>query len=104
MNSLNINSILLNSFLEFNTNYYDGDNNNSFLLDVLTNCIGAFVGFGLSLLIYSHQIKKQKEKEQNEGEQRNKNWLKYYSELIRKNLAVAEKNFKLLDNYIVNQE
>ncbi len=106
--------IVIKSIFNFGDNYVQGDDS-SIVWDILTNCIGAFVGFGLSILIYSHQItkekdkekervEKEKEKERVETAQKDKDLLKYYSELIRKNLSVGNRNLALIDEYIKNQE
>lgn len=95
--------IVIKSIFNFGDNYTQGDDS-SIGWDILTNCIGAFVGFGLSLLIYAHQIKKEKEKEKAENEQKDKDLLKYYSELIRKNLSVGNRNLTLVEEYIEKQE
>lgn len=96
--------VVVKSILSFGDNYFQSGDDSSIGWDIMTNCIGAFVGFGLSILIYSHQIKKEKKKEKTEKEQKDKNLLKYYSELIRKNLSVGNKNLTLIDEYIKNQE
>ncbi|MBI3520148.1 MAG: hypothetical protein HY062_12450 [Bacteroidetes bacterium] len=95
---------VIKSIFNFGDNYSQGSDDSSIGWDILTNCIGAFVGFGLSLLIYAHQIKKEKDKEKAENEQKDKNLLKYYSELIRKNLSVGNRNLTLVEEYIEKQE
>lgn len=95
---------VIKSIFNFGDNYIQSGDDSSIGWDILTNCIGAFVGFGLSLLIYAHQIKKDKEKEKAENEQKDKDLLKYYSELIRKNLSVGNRNIALIEEYVEKQE
>ena len=65
--------VIIKSIFSFDENYFQGGDGNSICWDIMTNCIGAFVGFGLSILIYSHQIKKEKKQDKAEKEQKDKN-------------------------------
>ncbi len=100
---MKITLLVIQSLFGFGNTYYQNESN-SFWSDMFISFFGAFAGFGLSLIFYSHQIKKTKIKETHEKQIRDKNLLRYYNELIRKHLAVAEKNLELLQEYIIAQE
>jgi hypothetical protein len=86
----------------FGDNYFSNQDT-SFWTDVLINCIGAFVGFFLSLTIYRHQIKKDKRKENNHRDETYKGLLRYFSSVIDTFEKDSVQQLKLLEIYIADQ-
>lgn len=78
--------------------------NNEILTDIFVNFLGAFFGFGLSLLIYFHQIKRERSKDASTEKDNMINLLKYYRELIKKFKTTTNENLNLLSTYITKQE
>lgn len=68
--------------------------------DIMTNCIGAFFGFTLSILIFITEQRLQRKKEFALKKEKDLSLLKYYSELIKKNISNAKKNLELLKTFI----
>jgi len=66
--------------------------------------LGAFLGFGFSLVLYYKQIKKDKEKEKNDREQNFKNLLVYYRQLIESVKKASYKQLDFIDSFIQKQE
>lgn len=68
--------------------------------DIMTNCIGAFFGFTLSILIFIAEQRLQRKKELKLKKEKDLSLLKYYSELIKNNIGNAKKNLELLWAFI----
>lgn len=99
--------------------FYTGDNyfqsdSGSFWIDTAVNCIGAFVGFTLSLLIYRHQIKSDKIKEAEQiervkikdKEEKQANYkaqLIYFAAVADTFIKDAKQQLKIMNDYIKEQ-
>lgn len=89
--------------------FYTGDNyfqtdGGSFWVDVAVNCIGAFVGFTLSLLIYRHQIKRDNQKSEEEKQATYKAQLIYFATVAETFVKDAKQQLVLMNEYIEEQK
>jgi hypothetical protein len=88
--------------------FYTGDNyfqtdGGSFWTDLAVNCLGAFVGFTLSLLIYRHQIKRDNRKQEEEKQSTYKAQLVYFAAVAETFIKDAKQQFILMNDYIKEQ-
>lgn len=88
--------------------FYTGDNyfqtdGSSFWTDLAVNCLGAFVGFTLSLLIYRHQIKRDNRKQEEEKQSTYKAQLVYFAAVAETLIKDAKQQFTLMNDYIKEQ-
>lgn len=89
--------------------FYTGDNyfqtdGGSFWLDLAVNCLGAFVGFTFSLLIYRHQIRRDNRKEAEDKQATYKAQLTYFAAVAETFVKDAKQQISLMNEYIKEQE
>lgn len=89
--------------------FYIGDNyfqtdGGSFWVDLAVNCIGAFVGFTFSLLLYRHQIKRYNQKGEEEKQATYKAQLIYFATVAETFIKDAKQQILLMNKYIEEQK
>jgi len=93
----------MNFIFDFGAKYIDGEDNSVFY-DLLINFSGSFFGFGLSLMLFLWQIRKDKNKEIEKIKNDNLNHLKYFQLVLNSIIQFQKKEYILVEEYINNQK